>query len=198
MNKLIVASNNLNKIKEIKKILEPLNIDVLSLSDVNIDIDVEETGSTFKENAYIKAKEIYDLIKLPVLSDDSGLEVISLNNEPGIYSARYAGEHKNDEDNIDKLLENVKGVNNRDARFVCAMTLIIDNDTEYIVEGYLDGEIIDERKGNNGFGYDPIFYLKDLDMTLAEIDAKKKNEISHRSNALKQIYDIIKEQTLCQ
>ncbi|MDH6603023.1 XTP/dITP diphosphohydrolase [Bacilli bacterium PM5-9] len=198
MNKLIVASNNLNKIKEIKKILEPLNIDVSSLSDVNIDIDVEETGSTFKENAYIKAKEIYDLIKLPVLSDDSGLEVISLNNEPGIYSARYAGEHKNDEDNIDKLLENVKGVNNRDARFVCAMALIIDNDTEYIVEGYLDGEIIDERKGNNGFGYDPIFYLKDLDMTLAEIDAKKKNEISHRSNALKQIYDIIKEQTLCQ
>ena len=193
MNKLIVASNNKNKIKEIKAILKPFTIEVLSLADVNIDIDVEETGATFKENAYLKAKEIYDLIKTPVLSDDSGLEVVALNNEPGIYSARYAGAQKNDEANIDKLLLNIKDKTNRQARFVCAMALIIDDEHEYIVERYLDGEIVAERRGTNGFGYDPIFFVKELNMTLAQVESEQKNLISHRSKALREIYKIVEE-----
>jgi len=198
MNKLIVASNNNGKIKEIKAMLAPLNIEVLSLEDAGIDIDVEETGITFKENAYIKAKEIYDLIKIPVLSDDSGLEVEALDNEPGVYSARYAGPQKNDEDNIDKLLENIKDKENRKGRFICAMVLIIDDNTEYIVEDYLEGKIINERRGNNGFGYDPVFYVEELGKTTAQLGPETKNKISHRAKALNQVVNIIKERVECQ
>ncbi|MEG0686566.1 MAG: XTP/dITP diphosphatase [Erysipelotrichales bacterium] len=193
MEKLIVASNNKNKIKEIKAILADYNIEVLSLEDINIDIDVEETGTTFKENAYIKAKTIFDLVKIPVIGDDSGLEVEALDNEPGIFSARYAGLHKSDSDNVDKLIKNMDGVENKKARFVCSMALVISEDEEYIVEDYLYGEIIGERRGENGFGYDPIFYLKDLDKTNAQLSADHKNSISHRAKALKQIEKIVRE-----
>ncbi|MDR3214827.1 MAG: XTP/dITP diphosphatase [Bacilli bacterium] len=193
MNKLVVASNNLHKIKEIKAMLAAFNIEVLSLKDLNIDIDVEETGTSFMDNAFLKAQAIYDIIKIPVLSDDSGLEVNSLNNDPGIYSARYAGEQHNDEDNLNKLLLNLKNVNNRNARYVCAMVLMMDHDTKFEVEGYLYGKIIDKRKGQNGFGYDPIFYLDNLKKTVAELSDEEKNNISHRYNALIQIVDIIKD-----
>jgi XTP/dITP diphosphohydrolase len=193
VNKLVVASNNLHKIKEIKAMLAAFNIEVLSLKDLNIDIDVEETGTSFMDNAFLKAQAIYDIIKIPVLSDDSGLEVNSLNNDPGIYSARYAGEQHNDEDNLNKLLLNLKNVNNRNARYVCAMVLMMDHDTKFEVEGYLYGKIIDKRKGQNGFGYDPIFYLDNLKKTVAELSDEEKNNISHRYNALIQIVDIIKD-----
>ncbi|MDR1782043.1 MAG: XTP/dITP diphosphatase [Bacilli bacterium] len=193
MNKLIVASNNQHKIKEIRAMLNKYNIEVFSLKDINLVIDVEETGSTFKENAFIKARAIYDIIKLPVLSDDSGLEVKALNNEPGIYSARYAGAQHNDQDNLDKLLFNLKDVKDTSARYVCAMVLIIDINHYYQVEGYLEGRIVLNPCGQNGFGYDPVFYLDDYKKTVAQISDEEKNKISHRYHALKQIEAIISE-----
>ena len=193
MKKLIIASNNNGKIKEIKDLLAHLDIEVLSLADANIDIDVEETGVTFKENAYIKAKEIYDLVKIPVLSDDSGLEVAGLNNEPGIYSARYAGPEKDNEKNIDLLIKNVSNLEDRSARFVTAMALIISDEEEHVVESYLEGEIITERRGTNGFGYNPIFYVPEYKRTLGEIEDELRNKITHRSKALRLILKYIEE-----
>lgn len=195
LEKLIIASNNKKKIEELKDIMKEYNIEILSLKDINIDIDVEEIGHTFKENALIKALEINKITNLPVISDDSGLEVVSLNNEPGIYSARYAGLQKNDEDNIDLLLENIKGKVNRQAQYVCAIALVIDQDNYYIEEGYLKGEIINVRKGSNGFGYDPIFYLPEYKQTTAQISSELKNKISHRAIALKKISKVIRRLT---
>lgn len=193
MKRIIVASNNQKKIKEIKAIMDPLNIEVLSLKDMNIDADPEENGSTFIENAMIKAKEIYNIVKEPVIADDSGLEVEALNGAPGIYSARYAGEQKNDDDNIDKLLEELKGKENRKGRFVSAIALILDDEHEYTVEGYLEGHILEARQGENGFGYDPVFFVDAINKTTAQLLPEEKNKISHRSNALKQVKQIIKE-----
>ena len=193
INKIIVASNNQKKIKEIKAILEPLNIEVLSLKDMNIDVDPEETGSSFIENAFIKAEEIFKIVNLPVIADDSGLEVDALNGAPGIYSARYAGEPKDDEKNLEKLLENLKDKEDKTARYVCAIALIVDKNNKYAVEEYLDGKIIDQRKGEHGFGYDPIFYLPEYKKTTAELDPDFKNQISHRAKALHKIEQMIKE-----
>jgi len=193
INKIIVSSNNQKKIKEIKAILEPLNIEVLSLKDMNIDVDPEETGSSFIENAFIKAEEIFKIVNLPVIADDSGLEVDALNGAPGIYSARYAGEPKDDEKNLEKLLENLKDKEDKTARYVCAIALIVDKNNKYAVEEYLDGEIIDQRKGEHGFGYDPIFYLPEYKKTTAELDPDFKNQISHRAKALHKIEQMIKE-----
>ncbi|WP_423364612.1 XTP/dITP diphosphatase [Mycoplasma sp. P36-A1] len=193
MKEIIVASNNQKKIKEIKEILLKYDIKVLSLKDVNIDIDIEENGSTFIENAMIKAQAIYDITLMPVIADDSGLQVEALNNEPGIYSARYAGEQKNDEDNMNKLLDNLKNVTNRKARFVAAIAFVINDKLKYTVEGYLDGEIIDNKIGDYGFGYDPIFYIPSLKKTSAQLLPEEKNKISHRAKALEKIELIIKE-----
>lgn len=193
IKELVVASNNQKKIKEIKAILKDYDIKVYSLADLNIDIDVEEDQDTFIGNAYKKAKEIYDIIQKPVLSDDSGLEVQALNNEPGIYSARYAGENKNDEDNIDKVLNKMQDITNRKARFVCAMALIIDLEHQYQVEEYLQGEILEQRQGSSGFGYDPIFYANELKESLGNVEADEKNKISHRAKSLNKISTIIGE-----
>ncbi len=192
MNKLIVASNNSHKINEIKAILSDLNIEVLSLNDINLDVDVEETGTTFKENALIKALEINKLTNLPVISDDSGLEVFALNKEPGIYTARYAGLHKSDDDNNALLLEKLKEIENREAQYVCAIALVINQNEYYIEEGYLKGEIIDDKRGSNGFGYDPLFYLPQFQQTTAEIEPGLKNKISHRADALEKISKVIR------
>jgi len=191
--KLVVASNNQKKIKEMKAILEPMGVQVFSLKDLNIDVDPEETGTSFIENAFIKANEIYDLVQVPVIADDSGLEVHALDNAPGIYSARYAGEHKNDDDNMDKLLENMKDKEDKRAWFVCAIALVIDSRKKYAVEECLAGEIVDQRQGDNGFGYDPIFYLPEYGKTTAQLDPDFKNQISHRAKALHKIEAIIKE-----
>lgn len=191
MKELVIASNNHNKIREIKAMLAPYNIDVYSLNDLNIDIDPEETGTTFKENAYIKAKEIYDYIKKPVLSDDSGLEVIALDNAPGVYTARYAGAQRNDDDNIDLLLKNMEGISDRRARFVAAMCLIVDDEHVYQVEEYWDGVILHKRLGNKGFGYNPIFYVPELEMSVGQMEDHLKNTYSHRSKALSKIITII-------
>ncbi|WP_291648886.1 XTP/dITP diphosphatase [Clostridium sp.] len=201
MKKLIIASNNQGKINEIKKVLEDMPINVFSLKDIGLDIDVEEDGITFEENAKKKSEEIYkELIRrgesnFIVMSDDSGLEVEYLNGEPGVYSARYAGEHGNDKKNNEKLLLNLKGVSydNRKARFVCQLALINDKNIYKSVTGTVNGYILEEERGFDGFGYDPLFLYEPLNKTFAELTMEEKNEISHRGIALKKISAVIKE-----
>ncbi len=194
--KLVIATNNKGKVREIKEILEPLGYEPVSLADEGISIEVEEDGETFEENAHLKAKAVYDICKCPVIADDSGLEVDFLDGAPGIYSARYAGEGATDEQRIEKILSELDGVDEsmRTARFVCAIYCILDNDTEYSVRGTLDGHIGTEPLGSNGFGYDPIFMV-DEDTSVAMLSAEEKNSISHRSAALKQLAEILSEKS---
>ena len=211
-----LASENRGKISEFRKLFAPENIEVCSLLDLNngkyninrdihdsnsddsqksniTKLQIEENGSTFEDNALIKAKALYDLVHDPVLADDSGLCVDALDGKPGIYSGRFAGSQKNDQDNIDKLLEELHGVKSEDrtARFVCVMAFIDKKGKEHLVRGTVEGIILDHQKGTNGFGYDPVFYLPDLTKTMAELNQDQKNQISHRGNALKQIKTII-------
>ena len=200
MRRLIIASNNKKKIKELKSIVEQLGWDVKSLADENIDIEVEEDGLTFEENAEKKAREIYEFLlnrgenNFAVLADDSGLEVDYLNGAPGVYSARYAGEHGNDSKNNEKLLHelrNAKG-EERKGRFVCAIALVnIDGKTN-VVRGVAEGIILEELSGEGGFGYDPLFYYEPAKKTFAELNANEKNKISHRANAIKKIEEYLK------
>ncbi len=201
MKKLVIASNNLGKIKEIKRILSDIEIDVLSLKDMSLDIDVEEDGLTFEENAKKKSIEIYkELIKkgesnFIIMSDDSGLEVDYLKGEPGVFSARYAGEHGNDKKNNEKLLLNLKGVDykNRKARFVCQLAIINDKNEYKSIRGTVEGYILENEKGEGGFGYDPLFFYEPLNKSFAELTMEEKNKISHRGIALQKAKKIIEE-----
>lgn len=188
--KIIFATKNDHKYKELKSMLSSLNITLLSLNDYPEIKDIEETGSSFIENALLKAETIAKRTLLPVLADDSGLEVEYLDNRPGIYSKRYA---PTDQARINKLLKEMKNVSwiNRQARFTCAMVFINKN-KNYKVLGFCHGFISYKPEGKNGFGYDPIFYLSDLGKTMAQLTEKQKNMISHRSNALKQIKELLK------
>lgn len=195
MKKLIVASNNQHKIEEIKNILSKYNMEVVSLKEAGIDIDIEETGVTFEENVHIKAQAIKDITDdAMVLADDSGLMVDALGGEPGVYSARYSGEHGDAKANNRKLLSELKDVsrNERNARFVCAMELIVNEDTIINVIGEVHGYIIDEETGENGFGYDPLFYYPEFQKTFAQMSSEEKNSISHRGRALEKLEDKIK------
>ncbi len=194
--KLVIATNNKGKVREIKEILEPLGYEPVSLSDEGIEIEVDEDGETFEENAHKKAKAVYDICRCPVIADDSGLEVDFLDGAPGIYSARYAGEGATDEQRIEKILSELDGVDEsmRTARFVCAIYCILDDETEYSVRGTLDGHIGTEPLGSNGFGYDPIFMVDD-ETSVAMLSAEEKNSISHRSSALKQLAKILSEES---
>ena len=199
MKKLILASNNQKKIKEIKEMLKDVNIEVKSLKDENINIDVVEDGATFEENAKKKAKEIREFLinrgdkNFIVLSDDSGLMVDYLNGAPGVYSARYAGEHGNDSENNKKLLKELKDVpeEKRGAKFVCQVAIFDENGDYYTARGEVKGRIIEELQGEGGFGYDPLFFYEPLNETFGELSAEAKNKISHRGEALKQVKDII-------
>lgn len=201
MKKLILASNNQKKIKEIKEILKEIDVEVKSLKDENIDIDVVEDGTTFEENAKKKAGEIREfLVKrgdkdFIVLSDDSGLMVDYLNGAPGVYSARYAGEHGNDSENNKKLLNELKGVpeEKRGAKFVCQISIFNENGDYYTARGEVKGKIIEELHGAGGFGYDPLFFYESLNKTFGQLSADEKNKISHRGEALKQVKNIIIE-----
>lgn len=200
MKKLVLASNNLKKIKEIKEILSGLEFEVYSLNDMGIDIEVVEDGTTFEENARKKAIEIYDYLKekgendFLVLSDDSGLEVDCLNGAPGVYSARYAGEPSDSAKNNEKLLANLKDVpwEKRGGSFVCHISLIDDRGISYDAEGIVRGIVTKELRGKDGFGYDPLFYIEKYKKTFGEIQSDEKNKISHRSIALGKVRDIIK------
>lgn len=189
---IIIASNNQGKIREFKKMLEPMGYTVLSQSEAGIDLEVEETGTTFKENATLKAEAIYNLKHTSVLADDSGLEVEFLNMEPGIYSARYMG-LDSDEAKRKCILEKMQGVeeSKRTARFVCCICYIDENGNKKYAEGYWNGKIAQEEKGNNGFGYDPIFIPDGENVTSAEMTPEDKNSKSHRALALKKLEKII-------
>lgn len=201
MKKLILASNNQKKIKEIKYILKDIDLEIRSLKDENIDIDVIEDGTTFMENANKKAREIREYLinrgenNFLVMSDDSGLEVDYLNGEPGVYSARYAGEHGDDTKNNEKLLRKLKGVPNekRGAKFVCHLTLINYEGKSLDIRGEVKGRIIDKLNGEGGFGYDPLFYYEGLNKTFGEATPEEKNSISHRGVALEELKEKIYE-----
>ena len=200
MKKIVLASNNAHKICEIKDILKDLDFEIRSLKDEDINIEVEEDGKTFEENAKKKAVEISEYLKgkgekdFIVMADDSGLEVDYLNGEPGIYSARYAGEHGNDDANNKKLLEKLQGVpiDKRSGRFVCVIALI-DNGGRYIsIRGEAEGIIKEELSCKGGFGYDPLFYYVPFKKTFSEMSLEEKNSISHRGRALKKLREELK------
>ena len=193
MDKIVFATTNAGKIKEIKEILADFDVEVVSMKEMNIAADIEENGATFEENSLIKARAVSKLTGLPALADDSGLEVDYLNGEPGIYSARYLGrdtdyDYKNNFI-IDKLKE-AKG-EERSARFVCVISLVLPDGREFVKKGVMEGRIGYEIKGENGFGYDPIFFLPEYGKTSAEISAEEKNKISHRGKALSAMKEVI-------
>lgn len=189
MNKIVVATNNSHKLKEIKEILK--EYEILSLKDIEFFDDIQETGETFEENSLIKAKTVHDYLKTKnldylVMADDSGLCCEALNGEPGVYSARYAGEHGNDKANRDKLIKELSG-KDKTAYFNCTITLYYPNDEYKVFVGKTYGIIIEKEKGNTGFGYDPIFYSNDLNKTFGEASEEEKNSVSHRGRALEKM-----------
>ncbi|MBD5111936.1 MAG: XTP/dITP diphosphatase [Ruminococcaceae bacterium] len=191
---LIIASNNKGKIREFKELLDGFGFDVISMREAGFTDEIVEDGDTFERNAQIKAQAVFAATKSPVIADDSGLEIESLNGAPGVYSARYAGENATDKDRCDKVLREMENVpdGERGARFVCSICLKFSEDEEYHVNGTVSGFIGREPVGNGGFGYDPIFMLNDNE-SMATIGEDEKNRISHRARALEKLKDTIKE-----
>lgn len=190
--KIYLASGNVNKKKEVQELLPSHKI-VLP-KDEGIEFDPEETGSTFFENAMIKAKALYDIVKAPVLADDSGICIDFLKGAPGVHSARYGsveGEHVSAEAGINKVLSELKGVKDRSARFACCMVFLLDEDRFYSVQETCEGHITGAPSGSGGFGYDPIFFVEKFGKTFAELTSEQKNSISHRGMALKAIIKLI-------
>lgn len=190
MIKLVFATNNKNKIKEIKQLLNN-SLELLSLEDVGCLEDIPETADTIEGNAVQKAQYVYEKYGYNCFADDTGLEIDALNGEPGVYSARYAGEQKNAEDNMMKVLTKLEGLENRSAQFKTVIALIVDGKVTCF-EGIVKGEITTERSGNEGFGYDPIFKPKGYDVSYAEMNLELKNEISHRAIATKKLIQFLK------
>lgn len=189
--KLVFATNNQHKLDEVSQILEG-KVELLSLKDINCDTDIPETADTLEGNALLKAQYIHEHYGLNCFADDTGLEIEALNNEPGVYSARYAGTDKDSEANMLKVLSKLKGIENRKAQFRTAVSLILDNKT-YLFEGVIKGEIIKEKRGEQGFGYDPIFVPEGYNQTFAELGGDIKNTISHRALAINKLCDFLKE-----
>lgn len=194
--KIIFATNNMGKMKEIRELFKDTEYEVLSLSDISFEGEIVEDGATFEDNALIKAKTVMKETNTMVLADDSGLEVDYLNKEPGVYSARYLGEDTSQEYKNSYILEQLKDVEEalRTARFVCCIACAIPNQEAFTVRGIVEGIISNESKGENGFGYDPIFMVPQFNKTMAELTMDEKNIISHRGQALKFMKDkLIKE-----
>lgn len=194
METVIIASGNKGKLKEFKELMADLPVEVKSLADYPEIGDIEEDGASFAENAYIKAKAVYDATGCLCIADDSGLEVDALDGAPGIYSARYAGEEKDDAANNAKLLAALAEVPDeaRGAQFHCAIVAIAADGRRFDAEGIVRGQILREARGENGFGYDPLFYVPEFDKTTAELSMDEKNAISHRGRAVRQIVEILK------
>ena len=182
--KFVIATNNKKKLKELSAILETLDIEAISLKEAGVETEVEETGTTFAENARLKAENAMKITGLPAVADDSGLEVFALNGEPGIYSARYGGDLPDDEARYMYLLSNMKGIEDRGARFVSSICCTFPEGDVISAEGYINGEILEIPIGDEGFGYDPVFYVPSEGCTMAQLSPERKNEISHRANAL--------------
>jgi XTP/dITP diphosphohydrolase len=186
---LVFASNNKNKIKEIQQLV-PEHIKVLSLEDIGCNVDIPETADTIEGNAILKANYVTEHYGYPCFADDSGLEVHALNGEPGVYSARYAGSHRNDDDNINMVLDKLINEANRGANFKTVIALHI-NGEEHLFTGIINGTIITEKRGTNGFGYDPVFVADGYTKTFAELTLEEKSAISHRGKAVKQLVSFL-------
>ena len=194
--KVVLASKNPHKLVEISKITEKFGMELVMESDLGVDIDVEETGTTFEENSFLKAEAVMKATGLPALADDSGIAVDALNGEPGIYSARYGFDPTLDDwGRLQLLLKNTEAVpdGQRQAKFVCVITLVTPEGQTIQARGEIHGELLRAPAGENGFGYDPIFYYPPLGMTTAEMPSEVKNQVSHRANALKVFYQKLKE-----
>ena len=189
MEQLLFVTHNAHKSEEVKAIVGN-NFEVMNLSEINFFDEIPETGNTFKENALQKAKFLHDRLGCNCFADDTGLEVDALNGEPGVYSARYAGEPSNTQRNIEKLLENLKGKENRKAQFTTVIAVILNNEI-YFFEGAISGQIIDNPRGEGGFGYDSVFIPDGYDKTFAELPAEVKNSISHRAVAMQKFKEFI-------
>ena len=190
--KVIAATKNKGKIREMQEILAPLDIGIVSQQELGFDVDAEETGDTFVKNALIKARAVAMVCDYPILADDSGICVEALGGAPGVRSARYAGDNATDEDRINKLLTELGDNENRRAKFVTSVAFIMPDGTEITAEGEVKGTITKEPKGENGFGYDPIVYVPEYEMTTGEMAPELKNSISHRGKALEQMKEILK------
>lgn len=190
MTKLVFASNNKNKIKEIQQLV-PKEIQIISLEDIGCHVDIPETAETIEGNAILKANYITQHYGYPCFADDSGLEVDVLHGAPGVYSARYAGEPKDDNKNIEKLLLTLKNETNRKANFKTVICLNLNNE-QHLFTGIINGLITTEKKGTNGFGYDPIFIPEGYQKTFAELEIEEKSYISHRGKAVKELIDFLK------
>jgi len=186
--KILIGSNNIGKIKEYRNLLGP-RFNLISLHELDLELDVEETGRTYAENALIKLNALKDKSNIPILTDDSGLEVRALGDKPGIFSARYSGKNATDKSNVDKLIKELSNSRDFSAKFVCTIAFFDPKNklSEVVCTGECKGDIILERRGNSGFGYDPIFYIKELDKTFAELSEDEKNLISHRAIAVKEL-----------
>ena len=194
--KVVLASKNKHKLVEISKITEKFGIELILQSEIGIDLDVEETGTTFEENSYIKAEAVMKATGLPALADDSGIAVDALNGEPGIYSARYGFDDSLDDwGRLLLLLKNTEHVpdGQRQAQFVCVITMVTPDGRTIQARGEIHGELLREARGENGFGYDPIFYYPPFGKSTAEMDPEEKNAVSHRGNALRVFYSKLKE-----
>lgn len=195
MRHVIIATKNKGKAKEFEALFSALDVEILTLLDLDDAPDIEETGTSFEENATLKAEAIANMTGKIVIADDSGLVIDELDGRPGIFSARYAGEDKNDEANIDKVLFEMKDVpdEKRTARFFCSLAISGPSMKTIVVNGTCEGKILTERKGTNGFGYDPIFYALDARKSMAEMSSNEKNKISHRAEALHNLKPVIEE-----
>lgn len=195
-DKIIFATGNKNKMREIRDILSDLGMEILSMKEAGIDKEINEDGKTFEENALIKARTVAEDTDAVVLADDSGLEIDYLNKEPGIYSARYLGEDTSYEIKNQALLDRLSGVKKEDrtARFVCAIAAVLPDKREFVVRETIEGYIGEKPAGTNGFGYDPIFYVDEYGCSTAELSEKKKNEVSHRGKALRAMREVLKKE----
>lgn len=193
--RIVFATGNVGKMREIRMIMEDMGMEILSMKEIGINPDIVEDGTTFTENAIIKAKAVAALTDAIVLADDSGLEIDALNKEPGIYSARYMGEDTSYRIKNANLIERLEGVpdEKRTARFVCAIAAVLPNGELLTTLGTVEGRIGYEEKGTNGFGYDPIFFLPEFGCTSAELTDEQKNEISHRGKALRAMKELLQE-----
>lgn len=186
--KFVLAGNNESKLREMNSILTSIGIEVVSQRALGFDIHTEETGSTFEENAFLKANELMKASNMPTIADDSGLVVDALDGDPGVYSARYGGEScKSDADRVNLLLKNMENKEQRSAKFVSCVVCIFPDGRSITVRGEVMGEIAKQPSGNGGFGYDPVFYLPEYEATMAEITQEKKNMVSHRGRALQKL-----------
>ncbi len=198
--KVVLASKNKHKLIEISKITEKFDIELVMESDLGVDIDVEETGTTFEENSFLKANAVMQATGLPALADDSGIAVDALNGEPGVYSARYGFDDTLDDwGRLQLLLKNTEQVpdGQRQAQFVCVITLVMPDGQTIQARGEVHGELLRVPAGEGGFGYDPIFYYPPYGKTLAEVTPEEKNRVSHRAKALEGFYEKLKEAKLC-